>query len=209
MQNIRYNPYTFIHKGIRFELAELLRTVGNFDFRDAQGGHGVARRLRESVRLMNEHARHEDAQIDPLLLAKAPHLSRRVHSAHGLLETHEAEVLRLCDAAPGNPVDGYRLYLALSRYASAQFTHMAEEETEIVAGLWRHFSDAEIIAAENAIIAGLTPQDAGEYFSWMIPGMNDVERETLLAAMRQGAPAEAVAFVEELVRAAHEAQLAA
>jgi len=209
MQNDRYSPYTYIHKGIRFELAELLRTVGNFDFQDAQGGHAIVRRLRESIRLMNDHARHEDAEIDPLLLARAPQLSRRVAAAHSLLETLEAEVLNLCDGAPGNPAKAYRLYLALSRYASAQFTHMAEEETEIVTGLWQHFTDAEIIAAENAIIASLKPQDAAVYFTWMIPGMNEPERQTFLQAMKQGAPAPAVAFVEELIRASNEAQLAA
>lgn len=209
MTNDRYNLYTYIHKGIRFELADLLRTAGNLDFADRDAATALVARLRQSLHLMNEHALHEDQFVEPLLQACAPHLARRVAATHQVLESQEEEVLHLCDVAPGNPAAGYKLYLALTRYAATQFGHMAEEETEIIAALWQSYSDDEIIRAENALVASIDPPKTATYFTWMVPGMNEPEREVFLGALRKGAPAEAVAFVEELARAAREAQLAA
>ncbi len=209
MTNDRYNLYTYIHKGIRFELADLMRTAGNLDFADREAASALVARLRQSLHLMNEHALHEDQFVEPLLQACAPHLARRVAATHQVLESQEEEVLHLCDLAPGNSAAGYKLYLALTRYAATQFGHMAEEEAEIIAALWQRYSDDEIIRAENALVASIEPPKAATYFTWMVPGMNETEREVFLNALRKGAPAEAVAFVEELARAAREAQLAA
>lgn len=209
MTNDRYNLYTYIHKGIRFELSDLLRAAGNLDFSDRDAAQALVKRLRFSLQLMNEHAEHEDQFVEPLLQACAPHLARRVAATHKVLESQEEEVLHLCDVAPGNAAAGYKLYLALSRYAATQYGHMAEEETEIIAALWHSYSDDEIIRAENALVASIEPPKTAAYFTWMVPGMNEPEREVFLGALRKGAPAEAVAFVEELARAAREAQLAA
>lgn len=209
MTNDRYNLYTYIHKGIRFELSDLLRTAGNLDFSDRESAQSLVKRLRFSLQLMNEHAEHEDQFVEPLLQACAPHLARRVAATHKVLESQEEELLQLCDIAPGNAAAGYKLYLALSRYAATQFGHMAEEETEIIAALWKDYTDDEIVRAENALVASIEPPKAATYFTWMVPGMNEPEREVFLGALRKGAPAEAVAFVEELARAAREAQLAA
>lgn len=209
MTNDRYNLYTYIHKGIRFELADLMRTAGNLDFADREAASALVARLRQSLHLMNEHALHEDQFVEPLLQACAPQLARRVAATHQVLESQEEEVLHLCDLAPGNSAAGYKLYLALTRYAATQFGHMAEEEAEIIAALWQRYSDDEIIRAENALVASIEPPKAATYFTWMVPGMNETEREVFLNALRKGAPAEAVAFVEELARAAREAQLAA
>ncbi|MBK9975712.1 MAG: hemerythrin domain-containing protein [Planctomycetes bacterium] len=209
MTNDRYNLYTYIHKGIRFELADLMRTAGNLDFADREAASALVARLRQSLHLMNEHALHEDQFVEPLLQACAPQLARRVAATHQVLESQEEEVLHLCDLAPGNSAAGYKLYLALTRYAATQFGHMAEEEAEIIAALWQRYSDDEIIRAENALVASIEPPKAATYFTWMVPGMNETEREVFLNALRKGAPVEAVAFVEELARAAREAQLAA
>ncbi|MBX3459104.1 MAG: hemerythrin domain-containing protein [Planctomycetes bacterium] len=209
MQPTRYNLYTFIHKGIRRELSELLAAGGTLDFVDLPAAEAYIKRLRESLRLMNKHAHHEDLVIDPWMRGFAPHLSRRVLATHNVLEKHEAEVLTLAHTAAGNPTDGYRLYLALSRYAATQFAHMSEEETEIIAELWKHMTDEQLIAVNESIVAGIAPPDVAAYLTWMVPAVNEPERELFLDSLRKGAPPQAVAFAEELARGAREAQLAA
>ncbi len=209
MTTERYNLYTYIHKGIRFELAHLLRDAGNLDFADREAATRLVQRLRASLQLMNEHALHEDEFVEPLLQTISPQLARRVAATHHVLATQEHEVLELCNTAPGNRDAGYKLYLALTRYAATQFGHMAEEETEIIEALWQGYTDDEIIRAENALVASIEPPKAATYFTWMVPGMNEPEREVFLGAMRRGAPPEAVAFVEELARTAREARLVA
>ncbi|MCB9894239.1 MAG: hemerythrin domain-containing protein [Planctomycetes bacterium] len=207
MQTNRYNPYTYIHKGIRRELTDLLRIAANLDFADGSAAEPFVARLAQSVQLMHKHAEHEDHVIDPLMQQFAPKLARRVLATHKVLEGHEEEVLSLCDEAVGSPAVGYSLYLALSRYAATQFAHMSEEETDVVQAIWQNMDDAEIIAAENAIVSQIEPQNLAIYLTWMIHGVNEEERTTFINALKKGAPPEAVAFAEEQARAAREAQL--
>ncbi|MCA8915370.1 MAG: hemerythrin domain-containing protein [Planctomycetes bacterium] len=209
MQTNRYNPYTYIHKGIRRELTELLRIAANLDFADVETAEAFVRRLRLSVRLMHQHAEHEDEVVDPRLQEFAPKLARRVLATHKVLETHESEVLGLTASAVGNPAVGYTLYLALSRYTATQFAHMSEEETDVAQELWLNMSDEEIIATEHSIVSHIPPQDMPVYLTWMIHGVNEAERTTFINTLKKGAPPEAVAFAEEQARAAREAQLAA
>ena len=206
MQNNRYNPYTYIHKGIRRELAHLLRTAGNLDFSDEPEARAFIAGLRNSLRLMNKHAHHEDLNVDPVLTGFAPKLARRITATHKVLEEQEREVLSLCENAPGDPAVGYSLYLALSRYAATQFGHMAEEETDVVQELWLNMTDEEIIKVESAIVSSIEPQDLGVFLTWMIHGINRHERDVFIEGMRQGAPPEAVAFAEEQARAAREVE---
>ena len=64
----------------------------------------------------------------------------------------------------------------------------------------------EIIKVEGAIVSSIEPQDLGVFLTWMIHGINRRERDVFIEAMRQGAPAEAVAFAEEQARAAREVE---
>lgn len=208
MTTSRYNFYTIIHKGIRHELGELLRLGAGTDFAGPEAAAYVAR-LRASIRLMNEHALHEDHHVEPLLERFAPPLARRVAATHRVLEAHEHEVLRLCEAALGSPADGHALYLALTRYAATQYGHMAEEESDVIEALWERMSDDQIMGVEHAIVSGIAPEDNATYMAWMIHGISDPEREAFIGAMRQGAPAEVVAYAEALASSARQTRLAA
>lgn len=204
----RYNFYTIIHKGIRHELGELLRLGAGTDFSGPDAAAYVAR-LRASLRLMNEHALHEDHHVEPLLEKISPALARRVAATHRVLEAHEHDVLALCEPALGSPAEGYALYLALTRYAATQYGHMAEEETDVMEGLWERMSDDQLMGLEHAIVSGIAPEDNAVYMAWMIHGISDPEREAFIGAMRQGAPAEVVAYAESLATSARHTRLAA
>lgn len=204
----RYNFYTIIHKGIRHELGELLRLGAGTDFSGPDPAAYVAR-LRASLRLMNEHALHEDHHVEPLLEKISPALARRVAATHRVLEAHEHDVLALCEPALGSPAEGYALYLALTRYAATQYGHMAEEETDVMEGLWERMSDDQLMGLEHAIVSGIAPEDNAVYMAWMIHGISDPEREAFIGAMRQGAPAEVVAYAESLATSARHTRLAA
>jgi len=204
----RYSFYTIIHKGIRHELGELLRLGAGTDFTSPAAAPYVTR-LRASIRLMNEHALHEDQHVEPLLDELAPPLARRVAATHRVLEAHEHEVLNLCEPALGSAKAGYELYLALTRYAAVQYGHMAEEESDVIEALWERMSDDQLMGVEHAIVSGIAPEDNATYMAWMIHGISDPEREAFIGAMRQGAPAEVVAYAESLAASARETRLAA
>lgn len=205
----RYNFYKFIHKGIRRELGELLRLAAALDFEDQRETGPYLARLHASLALMGAHAHHEDAHIEPLVERFAPALARRIFATHRVLDQQEHELLRRAEAAREYPDVGHTFYLALTRYVATQLGHMAEEESEVMELLWEHLGDEEIIAIEGAIVGSCAPEENAVYMEWMMRGVSEPERVAFLAAMRMGAPPEAVAHAEQLAQAAREARAAA
>jgi hypothetical protein len=66
--------------------------------------------------------------------------------------------------------------------------------------LWAHYSDAEILAIEHAIVASQSPEDAQLSLRWMLPHMTPGERALMLGGLRAHAPAEAFEGVLSLIR---------
>ena len=86
---------------------------------------------------------------------------------------------------------------------------MAEEESDVIEALWERMSDEQIMGVEHAIVSSIAPEDNATYMAWMIHGISDPEREAFIGAMRQGAPAEVVAYAEALANSARQMRLAA
>src|SRR5262249_5268312 len=85
------------------------------------------------------------------------------------------------------------LYRRLARFIGENFVHMDDEECKNNAVLWRHYSDAELVALEQAIVASLTPEQKALSARWMVPVLNAHERAALLIQARRSTPAEAFA----------------
>ena len=70
--------------------------------------------------------------------------------------------------------------------------------------LWAGYSDAEIHAIEQRLVASIPPEEMMGGLRWMLPYANHQERSQLLAGMRQRALAEAfggvMAMLQPLLR---------
>ena len=197
MSTSRHNFYACIHKGIRRELSELVRGAAHVDFAAPEARARYLDRLRASLTLMSAHATHEDHHIEPLIESFAPALARRIAATHRVLDEQEHTVLAAAEHAHDR-VSGHALYLAVTRYAATQLGHMADEESEVMAVLWAHMSDVAILAVEHAIVESCTPAENAVYLEWMLRGVNEAEEAELLAGLRAGAPAEVVAYAEQI-----------
>jgi hypothetical protein len=56
--------------------------------------------------------------------------------------------------------------------------------------LWAHYSDDELLAIEQALVASIPPAAMFEALHWFLPALNAPERAAMLAGMRQGMPPE-------------------
>ena len=54
--------------------------------------------------------------------------------------------------------------------------------------LWRYYSDAEIIAMNQRIIASIPPEEMSFTSAWMMKGMNNAEITGWLRAVQENAP---------------------
>ena len=200
MSSPRHDIYAFIHKGLRAFMSHALVRVGRLDADDAAEVAEAGAELRALVAICRSHLDKENTVIHPALAARAPGSLARVereHAQHGAaLDELEALIGRI----GGDPAAARQLYRALTRFVAENFEHMEAEETELNAALWATHSDAEILALEQRIVAGLTPEASQLAMRWMLPHMTPAERAAFLGGLRRHAPAAAFDGLLSLIR---------
>ena len=82
----------------------------------------------------------------------------------------------------------HRLYHALSKAVADQFLHMLGEEQGNNLVLWAYYSDAEIEAMHDRLVADVKPDVLLEIMGWMLPSLTPAELAAVLADVRDKAP---------------------
>jgi len=201
----RVDLYAGIHKALRALMADTLLAVGRMDSEDALERAQVTQRVLELLDFCRSHLRHENDFIHPALEARAPGASGKIAHEH---EEHVHAIVALaeqttallqCEPA-GRPAAALALYRALSLFIAHNFEHMHVEETAHNAVLWARYTDAELMAIEQALVASIPPEKMMGLVRWMVPFMNPAARAAMLGGMQTHAPAPAFAAAIELVR---------
>jgi hypothetical protein len=200
---VTFDLYRDIHKGIRSELFALTTTAGNVDPADGCGRAALAAHVASVKDVLELHAEHEDAQIDPLLNEHAPSLAERITSDHEVLEARFSWINDLADDfASAGAVDqrrlGHLLYLELSTFTSSYLEHQAVEERVVMPALERAVGLEAVIGVHQAIVGSIPPQQMAQSLAFMLPAMNVDDRTEMLGGMRMAAPPEAFAAVVDL-----------
>jgi len=196
----RYNIYSMIHKGLRAWMAHTLQTLGRADWPDAEDSAVALTELRGLMAVMRSHLAHENDFIHPAMEARRPGSSGQTNGDHGehlrAIDTLLARAEALETARGPRRLElGYALYLALAMFVAENHEHMDIEEVRNNAALWSAYTDSEILAIEQALVASIPPPEMMLTLRWMLPNASHGERCAMLLGMRAGAPAEAFAAV--------------
>jgi iron-sulfur cluster repair protein YtfE (RIC family) len=202
----RLDMYAGIHKALRALMADTLLALGRMDCDDDLE---LARTTQQVLALMDacaSHLQHENEFIHTALEARAPGASAVIAHEH---DDHLAHIGRLAGAttallgtAAGDRAGAaLSLYRELSLFIAENFHHMHVEETAHNAVLWARYTDAELEAIHDALVASIPPEEMMRTVRWLVPFMNPAERTALLADMRAKAPAPAFAAVLDMARA--------
>lgn len=194
----RYDLYLMIHKGIRALTTDTLLRAGRMDPFDDDDTTEVVARVRDLARLAESHAHHEERFIHAAMEARAPGSTRHVEDDH---RTHREALARLvagCDAVArhtgaARAAAALDLYRALALYVAKDFVHMHAEESENNAVLWATYSDAELVALTERLVAAVPPEENAVFARWMASASAPAERAQLLANARRKMPAAAFA----------------
>ncbi len=189
----RVDMYAGIHKAMRALMAETLLALGRMDCDD---GLELAQTTQQVLALMDacaSHLKHENEFIHAALEARAPGASAVIAHEH---DDHLAHIGRLAGAATAllrtpaaqRPAAVLALYRDLSLFIAENFHHMHVEETAHNAVLWARYTDAELEAIHDALVASIPPEEMMGIVRWLVPFMNPAERTALLADMRAKAP---------------------
>jgi len=197
--------YRDIHKGIRAELFAVTSTAGTIDPSDRCDRGALADHVTSVAAVLESHARHEDAVIDPVLERHLPELADVINADHDRLEAMFGSITDLAVAVVDARAGDQRrllqlLHLDLARFTGSYLNHIDLEERTVMQRL-AHLIDIEEIAAMHAAIVGsIPPEEMAQSLAFMLPAMNVDDRTELFAGMRLAAPPEAFEPVIGLAR---------
>lgn len=165
----RRDFYGPVHEGLRLRHAQMLQRLGKADFRE--DASALFADLRAHLHMAVVHLVDEEAHIHHRLEARLPGASHALADQHA---NHRRHIVRLHDeirrieSDPAcNARSGHLLYLAFSRFVADDLAHMAFEEETTWPVLCSVFTDDELGAIEDEIVAGLAPDMAAAFTAAM------------------------------------------
>lgn len=201
----RIDLYAGIHKALRHFMTDTLHRVGRMDVADADD---MARTLGQLDALLEEclhHLQRENEFFHTAMEARQPRGASRTADDHiehlDSIEALQAEAAALRVAPQGErAMLGLRLYRHLALFVAENFQHMQYEETHNNAVLWAHYSDAELAALHDRLVASIPPAEMAAIGAWMVPALTPFERAMMFGEMKAHAPAPVYRAMLDAVR---------
>lgn len=201
----RVQPYRCIHKALRVLMFRALQQAATLDAADAADRAALVATVGELLQVCSDHLGHENAYFHAALRERAPRAVLAFdddHQGHELsIAALRAQLARVAGGGKAVRGEAYALYLSLTRFIGENLEHMADEETRLTHAFWQHFSDTEIQAIEQRLLATFSPEKHAYYARWMARGLDDAELAALAAGARAGMPPEAFAGLVGLLMA--------
>lgn len=192
----RFDIYAGIHKALRHRMATMLQRLGSVDTDDDADLQATLDALHALLDTLRGHVRHENDFIHTAIEARRPAAATRVAGEHvehlvaiaDLAE--EAQALR--DAAPDRRAAlALRLYRHFAVFVADNLQHMQLEETSHNGTLWALYTDAELVALHDRLVASIPPAEMGEVLQAMACALAPREISAVLADLRGKLPGEA------------------
>ncbi len=200
----RFDIYALIHKALRAAMGEVLTAVGRMDALDDDDTSATLARVRALLKLARAHLEQENRFIHPALEARSAGASATTAHDHEqqlpVFATLDSLVMRTEQAQGHARIDAAkRLYLELALFIAENLKHMHVEETKNTQSLWAVYSDEELMAIRDSIVASQTPAETAEVIGWMVPSASPLERAFLLGDIQKKAPAKVFSGLLEVV----------
>ncbi len=188
--------YRDIHKGIRAELFAITSTAGSIDPSNRCDRAALADHVASVAAILESHAHHEDAVIDPVLECHLPDLAGEITDDHDRLERMFSSISDLANAVVDVASSEQRrllqvLHLDLARFTGSYLGHIDLEERVVMQRLPEFLGVDEIAAMHGAIVGSIPPEEMARSLAFMLPAMNVDDRTELLGGVRLAAPPEA------------------
>ncbi len=193
MNGGRFDIYAPIHKAFRMLMGETLTAVGRADAGDPASVAQVLGQVRTLLDFCAMHVQDENAFVHTAIRARAPEWQGETPADHDHhleeIAALRAEADAVEAAGPGGRTAAFtRLYRDLAVFVGENFRHMEVEERDNNAMLWKLYTDAELIAIHDALVASLPPQAVAEAMRLILLASTPAERAATLHMVRETAP---------------------
>jgi hypothetical protein len=170
---------------------------------DPDDAGDMSRTLEQAEALLahlQSHVRHENDFVHAAIEARRPGGAQAVAAAHGehldtIAALHDEIVTLRRAPAAERALLAERLYRHLGLFVAENLEHMHVEETANNHLLWSLYSDEELFALHERIVAHVDPALMMEGLGWMASAVRPQELAGLLDDMQRKAPPEAVRAV--------------
>ncbi len=202
----RFDLYRMIHKALRKSMFDAVYALGCVDVLDDREFHATLDQVLVLCEACDQHLQKENHYVHPAMEARSPGTTRRILDEHfehiEEIDFIRTEVTRIRGVASDvRAAETHRLYLHMTHFVADNLMHMRYEELEHNAVLWAKYSDAELLAVEQRIIANVPPNEMAAILQAAIPAMSHQERVPFLRGMKQSEmPREAFAGVVQIAR---------
>jgi hypothetical protein len=205
MSPTRFDMYAFIHKALRAMMTDAVVALGRLDVNEAEDMAQTLARLRALLSACASHLQHEEDFIHPVIEARLPGAARLTtddHRHHRVqIAALESAVGALEQASLGQrAMLAHALYLALAAFVADNLQHMQIEERDNNAALQAAYTDEELLAIHDRLVASIPPQEMAATLRWMLPNLSAPERAALLGGMALSLPRAAFDGVLVLAR---------
>jgi hypothetical protein len=177
----RFNSFYLVHKGLRAMLYDAALVLQQTDFTNSTEADAALRKIEKVLFIFEHHAHHEDTFINPVVEPYEPEIAasfedehkenhRLANSLKNLLIIYENTFLPVEKLSSGSAiVKTFREFLVFN------LEHMAKEETLLNHALWRHFTDDEIKAISQRLVASIPPDEMQVVARWMLRGISNTD----------------------------------
>ncbi|MBP8213833.1 MAG: hemerythrin domain-containing protein [Propionivibrio sp.] len=190
----RPHLYTGIHKALRKYMSAVLTSVGQLDADDDLQCREVMADVQQLLDVLRGHVETENTMVHPAIEARYPGALAGItaeHAGHEVAIEQLRHYARTLLTISGKERGAFALFLyrELSSFVAENLEHMLREETQNQHLLWAAYSDAELQAIEEAILASLPPEKMAVLLPWIVSAISVEERLEMYQGMRQAAPA--------------------
>jgi len=202
----RFDMYASIHRALRQFMGHTLLRLGAIDVEDAADTETALAGVESLLGLLRSHLQHENDFLHTAIEARRPGAARHTADDHlvhqDAIANLEDELRALRCARPGqSAATALRLYRHLADFVGENLVHMQVEETCVNAALWELYSDEELIAIHERLLATIGPDEMALTARWMAVALTPQELAGLFIGIRQKAPAPAFEALLDVARA--------
>jgi len=204
----RYNIFYLVHKGLRELLYQTAGLAQQTDFTNAGDTALLTAQIGEMLDLFEQHAHTENNYILAAIVNAEPTAAQDFEEEHAqdhqlgnrlraLINMFHHAVLTEEKTELGSAIR-----LALSQFLVFNIEHMAKEELVLNSLLWQYYTDEQLLAITQKMVAGLPKELSLLYNKWMMRALSNNEIIGWMNRLKDIAPAPA--FENMLVLAEQE-----
>lgn len=202
----RFDLYRMIHKALRKQMFDAVYALGSLDVADDREFHATLDQVLALCGAFDQHLQKENHYVHPAMEARSPGSTRKILDEHfehiediDFIRTEIGRIRGVANELRSS--ETHRLYLHMTHFVADNLKHMRYEELEHNAVLWAKYSDAELMAIEQRIIANVAPAEMMAILSVAIPAQTHQERVVMLSGMKQSEmPRQAFEAIVQIAR---------